>query len=65
MYKTSGKSNKQIHFELYRYMARVIYGYLGKGKRRQLPECVIHEIHEHCPKSDREDYVGFCEHGSH
>jgi hypothetical protein len=65
MHEMLGKSNKQICFELYRYMVRVIYGYLGKGERKKLPECVIQEIHDHCPNPDGEDYVGFRKNGSH
>jgi hypothetical protein len=60
----SGYANNQMRFKLYRYMTKVLFGYLGKGQRRQLPSCVIREIHDHFPKSsDGKEYVGFHESG--
>jgi hypothetical protein len=54
-------TNNQMRFKLYRYMTRILFGYLGKGERRKLPPCVIREIHDHFPKSHDEEYVGFLE----
>ena len=53
------KPNNEIRFSLYAYMSRVYFGHLGQGVRRQLPVCVVGEIHDAYPASNTTDYVGF------
>jgi hypothetical protein len=50
--------NSQIRFRLYRYATSWIHGYLGKGNRRELPQCVRTEIRDLAPESSG-NYVGF------
>jgi hypothetical protein len=54
-----GKTNKEIRFALYSYMSKVLHGYLGKGNRRKLPDCVTREVHDSYPKKNGETYTGF------
>jgi hypothetical protein len=51
-------SNKQVRYQLYRHATTWIHGYLGRGKRIELPQCVRTEILDLAPESDR-SYVGF------
>lgn len=51
-------TNKQVRFRLYRYAINWIHDYLGKGNRRQLPQCVQTEIRDLAPESSG-IYVGF------
>ena len=53
------KPNNEIRFALYSYMSRVYFGQLGKGVRRQLPVCVVGEIHDAYPATKGTNYVGF------
>lgn len=54
-----GMSNREIRFELYREATRFLHGFLGKGNRRQLPLCVIGEIHDLYPAEKGTKYTGF------
>ena len=56
-------TNKQIRFILYRHATNWIHGFLGKGKRKQLPICVRGEILDFAPQDDHV-YVGFRPSGS-
>jgi hypothetical protein len=51
--------NKAIRFALYREMSNRIWGHLGKGVRKQLPKCVVGEIHDAFPTQRGQSYVGF------
>jgi hypothetical protein len=51
-------TNKEVRFRLYRHATMWIHGFLGKGKRIELPQCVRTEILDLAPESDRV-YVGF------
>jgi hypothetical protein len=61
MAKSMGKTNKEIRFMLYRHMCTVLYGYLGKHNRQQLPTCVTSKIKEDFPEMNEDDYVGYRE----
>jgi hypothetical protein len=52
-------ANHEIRFHLYREMVHLYYGSLGSGNRRQLPHCVVSEIHDAYPKCADTEYVGF------
>ena len=54
-------SNRQRRFKMYQEMTRLIHGgYLGKGNRKELPECVTEAIRHAFPNDDpKEGYVGF------
>ena len=52
--------NKQIRHALYRESTAFIHGYLGKGNRIELPQCVRGDIIDMCPDPDGE-YTGFCD----
>jgi hypothetical protein len=60
-----GHGNREIRHAMYRYMARALWGSIGKGVRRELPKCVIGEVHDAYPKKKDEAYVGFKPYGSH
>jgi hypothetical protein len=51
-------TNGQIRFYLYRHASSWIHGYLGKGIRRELPQCVRDLIRSLSPDPDG-NYVGF------
>ena len=51
-------TNKEVRFRLYRHATAWIHGFLGKGKRVELPQCVRTEIQDLAPESDHQ-YVGF------
>lgn len=51
-------ANKQVRFQLYRHATNWMHGYLGKGKRIELPQCVRSEILDLAPESNG-SYVGF------
>ena len=57
--EAENKSNNEIRFALYAHMAQAYFGPLGKGVRKQLPVCVVGEIHDAYPTSDGVEYVGF------
>jgi hypothetical protein len=52
-------NNREIRHALYREMANRLWGRIGRGNRRELPKCVIAEIHDAYPKNKGEVYVGF------
>ena len=52
-------TSKKIRFALYRIASGIVHGRLGKGVRKELPKCVVDEIHLHAPKEEEEEYVGF------
>jgi hypothetical protein len=51
--------NKQIRFAMYRDISYKMWGPLGKGVRKQLPKCVVAEVHDAYPTKRGEQYVGF------
>jgi hypothetical protein len=51
--------NKAIRFALYREITHRMWGRLGKGVRKQLPKCVVGEIHDAFPTQKGQSYVGF------
>ena len=57
--EAENKSNNEIRFALYAHMAQAYFVPLGKGVRKQLPVCVVGEIHDAYPTSDGVEYVGF------
>jgi hypothetical protein len=46
--------------ELYRFFSNAMHGVLGKGKRRQLPACVLTRVRKYYPEADGK-YMGFKE----
>jgi hypothetical protein len=52
-------TNKPVRFQLYRHVTSWMHGYLGKGRRLEIPQCVRTEILDLAPESDRLNYVGF------
>jgi hypothetical protein len=59
-YAESGEvDNKAIRYALYREISNRMWGRLGKGVRKELPKCVIGEIHDAFPTKKGESYVGF------
>jgi hypothetical protein len=52
-------TSKQIRFRLYRHATSWIHGYLGRGKRIELPVCVRGEIMDLAPADPGTQYVGF------
>jgi hypothetical protein len=54
-------SNKEIRYRLYRHASFWIEGPLGKGRRKELPPCVVAEIHDFAPEDNVDHYVGFKE----
>ena len=53
-----GMLNSARRFRLYRKATFLIHGHLGRGERRELPKCVVDEIHAWYPG---EQYTGFRE----
>ena len=53
-----GILNREIRFVLYRDATTFISGYLGKGNRKELPDCVVREIRGSYP-AEGGNYVGF------
>ena len=53
------KPNSEIRFALYRHMSTAYFGHLGAGVRRELPVCVVGEIHDAYPSEGGRGYVGF------
>ena len=51
--------NKVIRFALYRDVSNKLWGPLGKGVRKELPKCVVGEIHDAFPTKRGQTYVGF------
>jgi hypothetical protein len=51
-------TNDKFRFFAYKQMTYIIHGYLGKGQRRQLPECVMNGIRCAWP-SEGGAYTGF------
>lgn len=51
-------TSKEQRFRLYRHATSWIHGYLGKGNRIELPQCVRTEIRDLAPESTG-NYVGF------
>jgi hypothetical protein len=48
--------NNEIRKVIYREAAFVVYGFLGRNKRRELPDCVVQGIHSLCPSTT---YMGY------
>jgi hypothetical protein len=59
-HEAMGKTMKDIRFTLYCYMSKVLHGYLGKGNRRKLPDCITtREVYDSYPKKNGDVYTGF------
>lgn len=54
-------SNSGIRKMLYRFYIEQKYGYLGKGNRIQIPQCVLAGIRAAYPEEDGGRYMGFRE----
>ena len=50
--------NKEVRFQLYRHVTAWMHGFLGKGRRVEIPQCVRGEILDMAPESDGK-YTGF------
>ena len=48
--------NNEVRKMLYRQATFVVYGFLGKNQRRQLPSCIVEGIRSLCPSPT---YMGF------
>ena len=57
----ANQTHRSIRYNVYRYMSRMCEGALGRGIRRELPRCVVNEIHDSWPSSDGRGYTGFRE----
>jgi hypothetical protein len=55
--------NKEIRHAMYCLVAKKLFGRLGYGVRKQIPHCIIAEIHDAYPAKKKSDYVGFKEIG--
>ena len=53
--------NKKCRFKSYQMYTRAKFGYLGKGKRVQLPSCVTNGIRNNFPDPNQ-CYIGFLPH---
>jgi hypothetical protein len=51
--------NKEIRPALYCLVAKKLFGRLGYGVRKQIPHCIIAEIHDAFPAKKTSDYIGF------
>ena len=49
---------KEIRYEIYAGLTRLVYGKLGAGNRKQIPYCMIAEIRDIYPAPNG-NYVGF------
>lgn len=56
---TTSFTSKEIRFRLYRHATSWMHGFLGKGRRIQLPTCVVGEIKDIAPADRGTEYVGF------
>ena len=56
----AGLQPREIRYQLYRHFIDALYGRLGKRNRKELPKCVVSEIHDSYPQCDH-NYVGFRE----
>lgn len=52
-------TNKQRRFYAYKQMVYALYGHLGKGNRRQLPQCVVDGVRANWPEDNKRKYTGF------
>ena len=57
--KDKGMAPDGIRHRLYRFMTRVVHGYLGAGNRKELPACVLADIRDAYPNTDGTPFVGF------
>jgi hypothetical protein len=57
-YEAKNLTEKEVRFRLYRHATSLIHGYLGKGVRIELPQCVRGDILDLIPAPDGK-YVGF------
>lgn len=60
-YEDSGFTNKEMRFEMYSFVAKKLWGRLGRGVRKALPHCILSEIHDTFPEKKSSEYVGFKE----
>ena len=59
LHDEEGITNRERRFRAYRFISRLYEGFLGRGVRRQLPQCLETEVRDCFPKRPDEDYVGF------
>ena len=57
-------SNRSLRLVAYRQFSWFAHGFLGKGRRRVIPSCVVHEIQRQYPEADEGAYHGFEEAGN-
>lgn len=55
----SGMSTKEVRFSLYRTAAIFCFGNLGRGNRREIPQCIMTEIKDAYPAATGEQYTGY------
>ena len=53
--------NDCVRYHLYRTAARLYFGFLGLGNRKELPECIVDFIRSLYPKGYDQDYTDFVE----
>ena len=61
LYRKTGNtvnSRLQCRYTLYRHVIAYMYGHLVKGNRREIPQCVLTDIHDITPEKDKKDYTG-------
>jgi hypothetical protein len=52
-------NNKEIRHALYRLVVKKLFGKLGPGVRKQIPQCIMSEIKDAYPAEKGTEYVGF------
>jgi hypothetical protein len=55
------EDNKEICHALYSLVAKKLFGRLGKDVRKQIPHCIVAEIHDAYPAKNKDGYVGLKE----
>jgi hypothetical protein len=55
------EDKKEIRHAIYSLVAKKLFGRLGKGVRKQIPHCIVAEIHEAYPAKNKDGYIGFKE----
>lgn len=53
------QSNSTLRKKCYQYFAAVLYGHLGHGNRRELPECIVENVRQILPNENASEYMGF------
>jgi SRSO17 transposase len=53
------EDNKEIRHALYSLVAKKLFGRLGKSVMKQIPHCIVAEIHNVYPAKNKDADVGF------